>query len=124
MNNEKNHTRYIDIESFVTRDASTIRELMHPASHSVHHQSLAEAIVEPGQTTLLHRHTESEEIYYILSGKGQMTLGEHQFMVARRDSIVIRPGTAHCIKNVGANPLIILCCCAPAYSDQDTELLV
>ena len=52
-----------------------------------------------------------------------MTLGEKTFPIGRGDTVLIPPGTPHCIETVGAIPLRILCCCAPAYSHEDTELL-
>lgn len=115
---------YIECPAYITRDGSEIRELMHPDNNEhCLNQSLAEAIVQPGQTTLLHRHHLSEEIYYITRGSGQMTLGTGHFPVSENDSIVIPPGTPHCIQNPGKIPLHILCCCSPAYQHDDTELI-
>jgi mannose-6-phosphate isomerase-like protein (cupin superfamily) len=116
-------TRYSDIPAFITKDGSTIRELMHPGHHGNRHQSLAEATVPPGGKTQLHRHIQTEEIYHITRGTGAMTLGDECINVRAGDSILIPPGTPHCIENAGENDLVILCCCAPAYSDEDTELL-
>jgi mannose-6-phosphate isomerase-like protein (cupin superfamily) len=39
------------------------------------------------------------------------------------DAIAIPPGTAHQITNTGDVTLRLLCCCAPAYEHDDTELL-
>lgn len=117
------YTRYAQCKAYITRDGSEIRELMHPAQHDCTRQSLAEAIVRPGQTTALHRHTLSEELYHITRGRGLMTLGKEQFEVCVGDTLVIAPGTAHCIENIGDDDLHILCCCAPAYAHNDTELL-
>ena len=116
-------TRYQDIPPYQTRDGSQIRELMHPSLHGVKNQSLAEARVFPGQKTLLHRHAKSEELYHITAGRGVMTLGDEKFRVENGDTICIPPGTAHCIENDGDSELGILCCCSPAYSHEDTELL-
>jgi mannose-6-phosphate isomerase-like protein (cupin superfamily) len=116
-------TEYARITAFATKDGSEIRELMHPATHAVRHQSLAEAIVAPGQTTALHRHEKSEELYHITAGLGRMTLGTQSFGVAPGDTICIPPGTPHCIENIDTGPLRILCCCAPPYAHDDTELL-
>ncbi|MGD8925539.1 MAG: cupin domain-containing protein [Thioalkalispiraceae bacterium] len=116
-------TRYADIESYQTKDGSFIKELMHPGTQHNKNQSLAEAIVPPGQITALHKHHETEEIYYITQGTGRMTLGAQQFDVQPGDSICITPGTAHCIENTASENLHILCCCSPAYSHEDTELL-
>jgi mannose-6-phosphate isomerase-like protein (cupin superfamily) len=116
-------TRYTDIPACITKDGSEIRELMHPLQHGNRAQSLAEAIVPAGQTTRLHRHASSEELYHITRGRGQMTLGDTRFDVATGDSVCIPPGTPHCIANTGSGPLHILCCCSPAYAHDDTELL-
>ncbi len=117
------HTRYKDITAYETKDGSLIRELIHPSQQHNHMQSLAEAIVHPGQTTALHKHHKTEEIYFILKGQGHMTLGQKQFSVQSGDSIVILADTAHCIENNGEQDLHIICSCAPAYSHDDTELL-
>ena len=113
--------------AYQTRDGSEIRELMHPdvhgATHAVASQSLAEATVAPGQRTAPHRHLRSEELYHITAGIGRMTLGERYFEVAAGDTVCIPPATMHCIENIGATPLRLLCMCAPAYSHTDTHLL-
>ncbi|HHZ87428.1 MAG TPA: cupin domain-containing protein [Chromatiaceae bacterium] len=111
------------IEPYVTRDGSTIRELMHPNVQGNVAQSLAEAEVPVGVETMLHRHLESEELYFITQGIGQMTLADDVFEVVVGDTICIRPGTAHRIQNTGNETLKILCCCSPAYSHDDTVLL-
>jgi mannose-6-phosphate isomerase-like protein (cupin superfamily) len=116
-------TRYDEIEPYTTKDGSIIRELMHPAIHGNHNQSLAEAIIPKGSTTLLHRHRNSEELYHITAGSGVMVVGEEQFAIAEGDTVWIMPDTPHRITNTGATPLKLLCCCSPAYSHEDTELL-
>lgn len=119
MKIQRNH-----VKSFITKDLSEIRELMHPASHGNAMQSLAEAIVPPGQCTRRHRHHRSEEIYHILEGVGEMWLGDERFIVTKQDTICIMPGTAHAIKNTQHDtPLRFLCACSPAYADSDTEML-
>ena len=116
-------SHYQDIVAYQTKDNSEIRELMHPGTHACVQQSLAEATIAPRHKTQLHRHRQTEEIYYITRGQGEMTLGDRCFRVSSGDSICIAPGTAHCIQNTGDSELTILCCCAPAYSHDDTELL-
>ncbi len=118
-----NLTHYGAIPAYLTKDGSQIRELMHPAMHGNRAQSLAEATVPAGRRTLLHRHALSEELYHVSSGRGLMTLGEARFEVGAGDTVHIAPGTPHCIEALGAEPLVILCCCAPPYAHEDTELL-
>ncbi|NNG14720.1 MAG: cupin domain-containing protein [Gammaproteobacteria bacterium] len=121
--NSKQHTTHSKIPAYITKDGSQISELMHPSQHACQQQSLAEAVVPAGTTTHLHRHHESEELYHITAGSGMMRLGEEEFEVKTGDTVCIAPGTAHCIRNTSDGELVILCCCSPAYSHEDTELL-
>lgn len=116
-------SRYADATAYTTKDGSIIRELMHPAHHGCVRQSLAEARVPAGTSTRLHRHHETEELYHVVSGRGHMILGDTTFPIAAGDTVPIRPGTPHRVTNDGDETLVILCCCAPAYAHDDTELL-
>lgn len=116
-------TRYPDIAPFITKDGSIIRELMHPAVHGNRNQSLAEAIVPAGGRTLPHAHHRSEELYHFTSGTGVMQLGKQSFTVQAGDTVHIPPGTMHALINSGTEELRLLCCSAPPYADEDTELL-
>ena len=115
-----NRVRLEDRVAFITADGSSIRELAGiPSGNSVN-QSLAEATVPPGSETVEHFHRTSEEIYYFTAGAGRMRLGDEEAAVRAGDTIVIAPGTRHKLFNDGAEPLVLLCCCAPPYSDADT----
>lgn len=111
-----------DLTSFITADGSSIRELAGPAWTKARNQSLAEATVPPGAETAEHYHPKAEELYYFVAGSGRMRLGDGEAEVAVGDCVVIPPGTRHKLWNAGAEPLVLLCCCAPAYSDDDTVL--
>lgn len=117
------YSKYTSIEPFVTKDGSLIRELMHPATHHNHQQSLAQAIIAVGNKTLLHRHRNTEELYHVTAGQGRMSLGDEILQLGVEDTVCIPPGTPHRIENIGDEDLVILCCCSPAYSNEDTELL-
>lgn len=112
-----------DIPAYITLDGSEIRELMHPSRHGGRTQSLAEATVPPGVQTLLHRHVRSEELYHVTSGTGLMMLDASRFDIATGDTVLIPPGTPHCVRATGDGPLVMLCCCSPPYAHEDTELL-
>ena len=117
-------TRRDDARPYVTKDGSTIRELMHPRAHAcVRHQSLAEAILSPGGCTHTHTHRASEELYHILRGTGVMHLGDERLAVSPGDTVCIAPGTPHHVENDGPGELVFLCCCTPPYAHADTELL-
>ncbi len=116
-------TRYKDVEPYITKDGSTIRELAHPDHHPVRHQSVAEATIMMGESTQAHNHKFTEEIYYILSGNGTMKLGVEEFAIGEGDTIIIEPGTPHQLTNTGTEELRVLCCCSPPYGHEDTKLI-
>jgi mannose-6-phosphate isomerase-like protein (cupin superfamily) len=105
---------YADAEPFTTKDGSTIRELMRAAN-----QSLAEATLGPGQATDRHYHARSEELYSFVEGGGRLEIDGDERDVAAGDTVLIAPGARHTIPAgpVGAR---FLCCCAPAYTHEDT----
>ena len=100
------------VQPFVTKDGSEIRELLAHRNSQIRRQSLAEARLSPGAATMPHQHRRTEEIYYILSGRGQMTVDHESRDVGPGDAIAIPPGAVHTIRNNGSQTLRFLCCCA------------
>jgi mannose-6-phosphate isomerase-like protein (cupin superfamily) len=119
-------SRLDDLTPFTTLDGSTIREIAGvggPDSARARNQSLAEATVPVGGQTIAHYHRTSEELYFFTAGSGRMTLGDEEREIAAGDCVVIAPGEVHQLVNTGDGPLVLLCCCAPAYSHEDTVLV-
>ena len=109
-------------EPFVTKDGSTIRELLSHRNSGIRKQSLAEATLPPGVLTERHHHPQTEEIYYILIGTGRMEIDGQIREVGPGDAVAIPPGCSHCIQNTGSEDLVFLCSCAPGYEHTDTVL--
>ena len=105
---------YETLVPFTTKDGSTIREFIHSPA-----QSLAEAMLEPGSSTMRHYHALSEEIYLLTAGGGTMELDGDVREVGEGDAILIPPGAWHELR-AGADGVRLLCCCVPAYSHDDT----
>jgi mannose-6-phosphate isomerase-like protein (cupin superfamily) len=112
-----------DLDSFTTLDGSTIREIVGPGWTPARNQSLAEATVPAGGATAAHYHREAEELYFFTAGRGRLRVGDVEREVAPGDCAVISPGTVHKLWNIGDDALVLLCCCAPAYSHEDTVLV-
>jgi mannose-6-phosphate isomerase-like protein (cupin superfamily) len=115
-------SRFDQREPFITLDGSEIRELAGIPTGNAANQSLAEARVPSGASTQAHYHKTSEEIYLFTAGSGRMILGDEEAAVRAGDCVVIPPGTEHQLVNDGASELVLLCCCAPPYSHEDTVL--
>ena len=113
--------RYPEIESYPTKDGSTIREWFGPGSAAAN-QSLAEATIAPGAATTAHYHRTSEEIYLVTAGGGRLRIGERECDVEAGDCALIPPGAIHRIENTSDEDLVIVCACSPPYSHEDTFL--
>jgi mannose-6-phosphate isomerase-like protein (cupin superfamily) len=111
-----------EVPAFTTKDGSEIRELLAHRNSLIRNQSLAEARLPAGGVTAAHYHPRTEEIYYILSGRGRMEIDGCARDVGPGDAIAIPPGAHHQIRNIGPDTLRFLCCCAPPYEHEDTVL--
>jgi len=109
-------------DRFITADGSSIREVAGLPSGNASQQSLAEATVPVGGETVEHYHRVAEEIYHFVRGTGRLRLGVDEADVGAGDTVVIAPGIRHKLWNSGPEPLVLLCCCAPPYSHDDTVL--
>ncbi|MDB6027610.1 MAG: hypothetical protein JWM68_3833 [Verrucomicrobiales bacterium] len=111
-----------EVPAFTTKDGSEIRELLAYRNSGIKNQSLAEARVPVGGSTLEHYHPKTEEIYFITAGSGKMRIEKETLPVNVGDAIAIPPGLRHKIWNTGEEVLRLLCCCAPAYEHTDTVI--
>lgn len=111
-----------EVQAFITKDGSEIRELLAHRNSGVRNQSLAEARVPVGGSTQEHYHPRAEEIYFITAGTGRLRIETELRDVVAGDAIPILPGKKHKLWNTGSEVLKLLCCCAPAYEHSDTIL--
>jgi len=114
---------YAHIQPFTTLDGSEIREWAGRVSAPAQNQSLAEATIPVGGATTEHRHHATEELYLVSAGRGRLVIDGEERVIEPGDCALIPPGARHKLFNIGAEPLRVVCACAPAYSDEDTQLL-
>jgi len=112
-----------DLPTVMANDGAEIREVLHPKNDPIgNHLSLAHATVKKGQETKNHV-LEIVEIYYILSGRGFMTIDREQREVKKSDAIYVYPGSEQRIKNVGDLDLRFLVICAPPFSEDKSRVV-
>jgi mannose-6-phosphate isomerase-like protein (cupin superfamily) len=116
-------TSYKDLESFITRDGSIIRELIHPTTHGNKNQSFAEATLPAGSSTFHHYHTKSEELYHVIQGTGIIIVGKDRVRVTAGDTVCIPPGIHHSAINTGNDEFKFFCICSPPYYHEETVLV-
>ena len=57
----------------------------------------------------LHKHTNTEDVYIIISGKGLFTDSNGvEIEVGPGDITIARPGQSHALKNIGDEPLVFI----------------
>ena len=105
-----------------TRHGSQIRPLIDRTTSDIAQCSLAEEILPPGCAVTPHHHDQLEEVYYIISGKGMMSVGGEQSEVGPGDAIYIPRGSTHTLANTGSEPVKLLLVCGPAFLFEDEIL--
>ncbi|HEV2801974.1 MAG TPA: cupin domain-containing protein [Pyrinomonadaceae bacterium] len=105
-----------------TPHGSEIRPLMDRTTSEIELCSLAEEVLPAGSAVGRHHHLQTEEIYYLLEGRGRMTVGAETREVAAGDAILIPRGMTHTLENTGDAPLRLLLVCGPAYSREDHRM--
>lgn len=108
-----------DCEEFIAGDSTQLRELLHPDKQPLKlRYSLAHAIVPVGETSTPHS-LKTSEVYYILSGKGEMNIDEETQIVEPGDAIYIPPNAKQYIRNCTDEPLVFICIVDPAWRKED-----
>lgn len=118
----------LDCEEFTAGDGTLLRELLHPDKQAFSaspnseglalRYSLAHATVPVGQTSIPHS-LKTTEVYYILSGEGEMHIGEEVQRVVPGDAVYIPPDAVQYIHNSGSEPLVFICIVDPAWRKED-----
>ena len=63
--------------------------------------------LKPGSGIGYHEQKE-DEVYYVLSGKGVMTLDDKPIEIGPGTAVLTRPGSSHGLKQIGNEDLVIL----------------
>ncbi|MDB5024463.1 MAG: cupin protein [Mucilaginibacter sp.] len=64
-------------------------------------------VLHPGSAIGYHLQKE-DEVYYIVSGTGEMQMNGQSFTVKAGDAILTRPGSAHSLTQTGNNDLAVI----------------
>lgn len=85
---------------------------------------LTTTVVElaPGGHQRVHSH-EPEQVYFVLEGRGSMTVGEDVAEVRAGDCVFIPGGMPHGLRNAGPGILRYFSAAAPAFPRDDLERL-
>ena len=93
------------------REGETLRDtyfLIDPETSPSKNLKMGYTIVYPTGKTTGHSHDDMEEVYFVLSGKGRMVIGEETFPIQAGDAFYVPFGAFHTTYNAGIEPLRIL----------------
>src|ERR1051325_7084491 len=76
--------------------------------------SMGNVTLEPSGGQVPWHNQEQEEIYFIVSGTGEMCLGAERRTVTAGQCVQIPPGVFHQLTNTGAAPMTMIYCNGPA----------
>ena len=108
-----------DCDEFVAGDNTLLRELLHPDKQAIAlGYSLAHATLPVGKTSQPRSLTTSE-VYYILSGRGEMHIDSEIQIVVPGDAVYIPPNAKQFIYNCGDEALVFICIVDPAWRKED-----
>jgi len=84
--------------------------------------SIAQARVEPGVSTRWHRLKNTVERYYIISGEGEVEIGDLSARQVKAGDVVLIPALyPQRIHNTGDKDLIFLAICSPRFLQENYE---
>ena len=114
--------KLLDCPEFIAGDSTILRELLHPDKQAIDlRYSLAHAILPVGETSQAHSLTTSE-VYYILSGTGEMHIDGEVAAIASGDAVYIPPKAKQFLRNVGDEPIVFICIVDPAWRKEDETI--
>lgn len=62
----------------------------------------------PGQTTPYHKHSDIDEVFYVISGEGTITINNEEVLVKEKDIILSPNGETHGFNNTSSDNWVVL----------------
>jgi len=92
-------------ESEILRDTYYLIDPEHSPSKNL---TMGFTVIYPTGKTTGHAHSDMEEVYYILSGRGKMAIGEDEFPIKAGDALYVPFGEYHVTFNTGNEPMAMV----------------
>lgn len=65
-------------------------------------------LYEPGQTTPEHKHSNIDEVFYVISGEGTITINNDEYVISEKDIILSPRGETHGFYNTSSSNWVVL----------------
>jgi mannose-6-phosphate isomerase-like protein (cupin superfamily) len=97
-----------------------VKDLVNQENSKINNVSIAVIVVESMKHGQEHFHNNTEEIYFVLEGKGSIMINKNIQKIEKDDCIIIPIKQDHKLINNTKLPLKILVINSPPYSEDDT----
>lgn len=117
------HVTLADRPEFLDGDHTVLRELLHPSKQLLAlGYSLAQGTLAPGARSKWHR-LASSEVYYIIAGRGHLTVDDVVVAVEAGSIVYVPPGGKQSLENSGSAAIEFICIVDPAWRPENEEVL-
>ena len=100
-----------------------VKRVIYPELTGVQGATLAVVFINPGEEIVLHSHPE-EELYYIISGTGTVTLDDEEYPLGPGTAVYIAGNRIHGQRPTGNEPLIMVAVVTPPFQPGSQPKLV
>ena len=107
---------------YIRQEDITSYLLASPRTSDAKHLTATVVEIKPGGHQRIHSHI-PEQIYYILEGRGLMTVGDQKAHVGSGDCIFIPSGAPHGLENDGDVLLRYFSAASPSFDREQLESL-
>jgi len=84
--------------------------------------SVIQERIPPGAGEIRHCHRHARQLFFVLAGELSIELGEQQFRLSTGDSLEVRPGDPHRVRNHGQIDASFLVVSAPSTQGDRLDL--
>ena len=109
-----------EVENFKAL-GGTLKRMFNPETAGTENMTFSVGYFPPGEGLQSHLHPESEEVYYVVRGIGEVYLGKEKTPMSIEPdmAIYIPSGVIHGVKNTGEKRLIICFFVAPGMEKSE-----
>ena len=105
-------------DTFPPPNARTVRHIVAPWTMESEHLWVGTSTVEPGNRTNSHAHDRNEEVFYCVSGTGEIIVDGEKRDYSPGTVVFCPPGSYHQIINTGETPLKSVCSVSPPFEQE------
>lgn len=95
-------------EEGVSHNPAIKKQVMLRRGDVPHLTNFSRSTLAPGQTAHMHRHTGMAEVFFVVSGEGEMRIDAATESLRAGTCIAVEAGEAHEISNTGAADLVLI----------------